>query len=230
MSSRTDETVKKALPWVTLVIMVIAIYLVFSPASAIYGPGGVPLGDSFRIFYFHVPLAWIAYLAFFVTAASSFMYLRTRALKWDAFASSSAEIGVIFCGLVLITGPIWAKDAWGVWWAWDPQLTTALILWLSYAAYLMVRSAVPEQERRARLAAVFGIVAFIGVPLSHLSVRIWATLHPAVVRGGQIEGYPVYVLLFNILAFTLLYAYLFSTKVDIERMSEEVRQGLGSGE
>jgi len=226
MSSRTDEMLKKTLPWITLVTMVVAIYLIFSPVSAIYGPDGVPLGDSFRIFYFHVPLAWVAYLAFFVVFVSSILYLRTREPKWDAFASSSAEIGVIFCGLVLITGPIWAKDAWGIWWAWDPQLTTALILWLSYVAYLMVRSAVPEPERKARLAAVFGIVAFIGVPLSHVSVRIWATLHPAVVRGGQIDGYPVYVLLFNILAFTLLYAYLFSTKMDIERMSEEAQQGL----
>lgn len=216
--------IKKVLPWITLVTMVVAIYLIFSPVSAIYGPAGEPLGDSFKIFYFHVPLAWVAYLAFFVVFVSSILYLRTREQKWDVFASSSAEIGVIFCGLVLITGPIWAKDAWGVWWAWDPQLTTALVLWLLYVAYLMVRSAVPEPERRARLAAVFGIVAFIGVPLSHFSVRIWATLHPAVVRGGQIEGYPVYVLLVNILAFTLLYVYLFSTRMDIERMSEEAQQ------
>lgn len=205
--------------------MVAAIYVVFSPVSAIYGPDGMPLGDTFRIFYFHVPLAWVAYLAFFIVFVSSILYLKTRALKWDAFASSSAEIGVIFCGLVLITGMIWAKYVWGVWWVWVPQLTTALILWLSYAAYLMVRSAVPESERKARLAAVFGIVAFIGVPLSHFSVKIWAhPIHPPVVRAGEIYGYPVYVLLLNILAFTLLYIYLFSNRVDIERMSEEAQQ------
>ena len=214
--------IKKVLPWITLVTMGIAIYMVFSPASAIYGPAGEVLGASFRIFYFHVPLAWVSYLAFFIVFVSSVSYLRTREQRWDVFASSSAEIGVIFCGLVLITGPIWAKSVWGVYWLWDPQLTCALILWLLYAAYLMVRSSVQEPERKARLAAVFGIVAFIGVPLSHFSVRIWATLHPAVVRGGQIGGYPVYVLLVNILAFTLLYAYLFLTKVSIEEMSEEI--------
>lgn len=220
---------KKVLPWITLVTMAIAVYMVFSPVFAIYGlcPDGIPfdLGYTPRILYFHAPLAWVAYLSFFVVFVSSILYLRTRKQKWDAFASSSAEIGVIFCGLVLITGMVWAKGAWGIWWVWIPQLTTALILWLSYAAYLMVRSAVPEPERRARLAAVFGIVAFIGVPLSHFSVMIWAhPLHPPVARVGAIEGFPVYVLLFNILAFTLLYVYLFSIKMDIERMSEEAQQ------
>ena len=211
--------VKKILPWATLAIMIIAICLVFHPASAVYGPGGEPLGNYYGIFYFHVPLAWVAYIAFFVVFISSIRYLQKGGQKWDIFALSSAEIGVIFCGLVLVTGMIWAKATWGVYWIWDPRLTTSLVLWLLYAAYLMLRSAIPEPERKARLASVFGIIAFVGVPLSYLSIHLWSTIHPEVVTSGGIKGhFIISALLINLIAFTLLYVYLFLLRVEIEMM------------
>ncbi|UZE92249.1 MAG: cytochrome c biogenesis protein CcsA [Methanosarcinales archaeon] len=211
--------IKKILPWITALTMIIAICFVFHPASAVYGPGSEPLGNYYKIFYFHVPLAWVAYLAFFVVFISSIRYLQKGGQKWDIFALSSAEIGVIFCGLVLVTGMIWAKATWGVYWIWDPRLTTSLVLWLLYAAYLMLRSAIPEPERKARLASVFGIIAFVGAPLSYFSIHLWSTIHPEVVTSGGIKGhFIISALLINLIAFTLLYVYLFLLRVEIEMM------------
>ncbi len=141
-----------------------------------YAPREMMMGDAQRIFYFHVPSAWIGFLAFFVVFTASLLFLRTRQRRWDALALASAEIGVVFTTLVLLTGPLWAKVVWGVFWVWDARLTTTLILWLIYVAYLMLRSSA-EGERRQRLAAVLGIVGFLDVPLTevtsgHLSLRL----------------------------------------------------------
>jgi len=221
--------VKKILPWATLAVMIVAICLIFHPASAVYGPNGEVLGDYYRIFYFHVPLAWVAYLAFFVVFISSIKYLQNGGQKWDIFALSSAEIGVIFCGLVLVTGMIWAKSTWGVYWIWDPRLTTSLVLWLLYAAYLMVRSAIHEPERRARLSAVFGVIAFIGVPLSYFSIHLWSTIHPELVKSGGIKGdFIISTLMVNLVAFTLLYTSLLLTRIDVEQMSEKLQSKTGA--
>ena len=147
------------------------------------------LGDVQRIFYYHVPSAWTAFLLFFVNLVTSVIYLARRNIKADAVAVVSAEVGVVFCTVVLVTGPIWARPVWGIWWTWDARLTTTFILWLLYIAYLLLRGLLEEPERKATLSAIFGIFAFLDVPLVYMSNRLWRTQHPQpVIFGGENSG------------------------------------------
>jgi heme exporter protein C len=179
-------------------------------------------GDAARIVYFHVPIAWVAFLAFFVVAAASIAYLRTGNERWDHVGRASAEVGVVFTTLALITGAIWGYPIWGTWWSWDPKLTTTLILWFMYLAYLMVRS-YAEPPRGARYAAILGIVGFVDVPIVYLSSYWWRTLHPQPVIGPLAEQQPstsiVWILLISLAAFTALYAFLTRVRVDVERLT-----------
>ncbi|MDO9097065.1 MAG: cytochrome c biogenesis protein [Candidatus Methanoperedens sp.] len=220
---------KKILFPLTAVAIVISIYMIFFFAPIPVDPmdaGGDPI--NFKIFYFHVPIAITAYLAFTVVFISSIMLLRTKQEKWDIRAISAAEAGMIFAILTLITGSIWAKSAWGLYWVtWDVRLNTSLILFLTYLAYLMVRKSIDEPEKRARLSAVFGIVGFIGVPLSFLSIRLWnrATVHPVVIGpgGGGISGEALIgTVLVNMIAFFLLLTSLVILRMDNEKLSEEI--------
>jgi heme exporter protein C len=179
-------------------------------------------GDAARIVYFHVPIAWVAFLAFFVVFCASVAYLRTANAKWDHLGRASAEVGVVFTTLALITGAIWGYPIWGTWWSWDPKLTTTLILWFIYLAYLMVRS-YAEPPRGARYAAILGVVGFVDVPIVYLSSYWWRTLHPQPVIGPLAEQQPstsiVWVLLLSLLAFSVLYAFLVRVRTEIERLS-----------
>ena len=199
--------------------MLVAIYAAF-----VYAPREAMMGDVQRIFYFHVPSAYIAFLAFGVVFVAGVQYLRTRDPKWDALAHSSAEIGVVFCTIALITGSIWAKPIWGAWWTWDPRLTTTLVLWLIYVSYLMLRRAIEEPERRARFAAVVGIVGFVDVPLVFMSIRWWRTIHPVVFRVDSIDvdGQMLVALVVALAAFTLVYAYLLRLRVGLEQLEMRV--------
>lgn len=207
------------LGWLTLIVVIVALYAVF-----IYVPTEKEMGIVQRIFYFHVPSAWVAFLAFFIVFVASILYLWRRGRKWDILASSSAEVGVIFCSLVLITGAIWAKPIWNTWWTWEPRLTTATVLWLIYIVYLMLRSFAGEEERGARYAAVLGIVGFIDVPIVFMSIRWWRTIHPVVFKVGSIglTSSMLKTLLICLIAFTLLYLYLLLQRVSLERMRDEV--------
>ena len=158
--------------------MVVDLYLIF-----MWAPTDAILGHVQRIFYFHVPIAWVAFLAFFVVFVSSIVFLWKRSPWWDALAHSAAEIGVVFATLILITGAIWAKPVWGVWWTWEPRLTTSLILWLVYVGYLMVRAYAPSRSQGATYAAVLGIVGFIDVPIVYFAVEWWRAVHPESVVG-----------------------------------------------
>ena len=220
---------KKILFPLTAVAIVISIYMIFFFAPIPVDPmdaGGDPI--NFKIFYFHVPIAITAYLAFTVVFISSIMLLRTKQEKWDIRAISAAEAGMIFAILTLITGSIWARSAWGLYWVtWDVRLNTSLILFLTYLSYLMVRKSIDEPEKRARLSAVFGIVGFIGVPLSFLSIRLWnrATVHPVVIGpgGGGISGEALIgTVLVNMIAFFLLLTSLVILRMDNEKLSGEI--------
>jgi heme exporter protein C len=209
---------------ITFLLMIVSLYLVF-----VYAPTEELMGNVQRIFYFHVPLAWVAFLAFFVVFLGSIFYLlkkeqREEQFKWDILASSSAEIGVVFSTLVLITGSIWGKVAWNTWWTWDPRLTTTLVLWLLYVAYLILRSYIPEYSNRARFAAVYGIIAFIDVPIVWVSIRWWRTIHPVVFSAKKmtIEPEMFYVLIVCLLTFTLIYFYLLKERINIEKMRNEL--------
>jgi heme exporter protein C len=185
-------------------LMMAALYTVF-----IYVPTEKETGVVQRIFYFHVPVAWVAFLAFFVTFIFSILYLWKRKSEWDAVACASAEAGIIFTTLILVTGPIWAKPVWGIWWTWDARLTTSLLLWLIYVAYLLVRRLANEPGQGARYGAVIGIVGFIDVPIVYLAVTLWRTQHPTtMVFEGGLEYQMMITLMVCLAAFTLLYVLL----------------------
>jgi heme exporter protein C len=181
--------------------------------AAFFGaPTDALQGNVQRIEYLHVPMAWVAYLAFFVVFVASILYLWRRDARWDLLARASAEIGTVFTTLVLITGSLWGRPVWGTWWQWDARMTTTLILWFVYVAYLLLRSYTGISEGGARAAAVLGIVGFVDVPINYLSVTWWRTLHPAlqVPLGGTPQAPPsvVLTLMLGLLTFTLLYAFL----------------------
>ena len=211
-------------------VMLLAVYMIFFYLPPIRDESGAVLSGSFRIFFFHMPIAITAYLAFAVVFVASVFYLREKALKWDIYARSAAEIGALFSFLVLVTGSIWAKDAWGWYWIWDLRLTTSLVLFLVYLAYLMLRKSLEDPDKRARFAAVFGILGFVSVPLSFLSIRLWRSAHPLMFGGNSggsggsgLEGTALQLTLaVNFIAYILLFAALFAVKVENENMQEAV--------
>jgi len=156
----------------------------------LYVPSERTMGDVQRIFYFHVPFAMSAFLAFGVVLISSLGYLSTRDRAWDRWAQAGAEVGFLCCTIVLLTGPVWARSAWGVWWTWDARLSTTLLLWLIYAAYLMLRSYGDGGDRTLRQAAVLGIAGALNVPIVYYSVAWFRTQHPQATFFTR-EGLPV---------------------------------------
>jgi len=202
------------------VVMAIALYMAF-----VYAPADALQGDVQRIFYLHVPMAWVAFLAFFVTFIGGIGYLWKRHRGWDQLARASAEIGLVFTTVVLLSGSLWGKPIWGTWWTWDARLTTTLLLWFIYLAYFMLRSYVSDPERAARYAAVLGIFGFIDVPIIYKSVDWWRTLHPGPVvstSGAAMPDSMVYTLFVALAATTLIYAYLLYQRYWIERTKDEI--------
>lgn len=193
-------------------------------AMVLIGLFGVPAdaaqGDVQRIMYVHVPSAWLAYLAFFVTLIAGLLYLRRDDLRYDRVAVASAEIGLLFTGLTIATGAIWGKATWGKWWDWDPRLTTTAILFVVYAGYLLLRQSLVDRRRRARLAAIFGIIGFLNVPVVHFSVLWWRGLHqpPTVIRPGDptIDHVLLAVLVASVVSFTLVYLWILRRRIDLE--------------
>ncbi len=149
-----------------------------------YAPVEAVMGPIQKIFYIHLPLSWWALISFFVVFCASAAYLMKRTKYWDHLAQAAAEVGVLFTTLCLITGILWGRKAWGVWWTWDPRLTTALIMWFVYMAYLILSSLSISPKRRMLVRSVIGIIAFADVPLVFLSARMWRSIHPAVFTGN----------------------------------------------
>lgn len=180
-----------------------------------------------RIMYLHVPTAWVAYLAFGVVFVASIVYLARRTDAADRVAHASAEVGVVFTGLTIAAGSIWGKPTWGTWWTWDARLTSVAVLFVMYLGYLLLRGMIEEPERGARYAAVLGIIAALDVPLVHFSVYWWRTLHqpPSVMKPGAPTMPPVILatLLVNVVAFTLLYLYFVTKRVELLRREQEAR-------
>ena len=215
-------------PWVSILaaasflLMAFSLYLIFMWVPTAQEEAG---GIAQRIFYFHVPSAWVSFLAFFVTFVGGIVYLWKRDVTWDRLAYSSAEIGVLFTTLVLITGPIWAKPVWGAWWVWDPRLTTTLVLWLIYVAYLMVRAYAPEKEQGARFAAVVGIIGFFDVPIVFFAIRWWRTQHPQpVFESAGLAPEMLFTFLVSLAAFTALYFLLLAHRLALQGMADEVEE------
>ncbi len=210
-----------------------AVVLILGATVAI-GLLGVPAdrlqGDVQRIMYVHVPAAWLAYLAFFVTLVGSLGYLIRRDLRFDRLAAASAELGLLFTGAAIVSGSIWGKATWGIWWDWDPRLTTTAVMFVVYAGYVLLRGSIVERTRRARLAAVLGIVGFANVPIVHFSVLWWRGLHqaPTVLRPGGPTIAPILlaVLLANVIGFTIAFAWLLRRRMALEATRDAARARL----
>lgn len=176
----------------------------------VYAPLEAHMGIVQKIFYIHLPLAWWALVSFFMVFVASVVFLCRRNAAWDRLAAAAAEVGVVCSGLALLTGSVWARHSWGVWWTWDPRLTTTLVMWFVYAGYLVLRSLDMPLERRALVCAVVGIVAFIDVPLVFVSARLWRSIHPAVfaAQGGGMDDAMKVTVLGCVGAFGFLWAAL----------------------
>lgn len=211
-----------------LAIAVLVALAAFAYFAFVFAPEDELQGAMQRIFYIHVPSAWICFVAFGVTFASSIAYLSSRKEKWDTVAASSAEIGTLFTTVVLVTGMMWGHAIWGVYWTWEPRLTSFLVLWLMYLGYLAVRAYVPDPARRARFSAVIGIIAFIDVPIIYLSVNWWRTLHPqqVVVTGGgpHMPTTMLIALMVGLATFSLVYVYLMRLRLDVARLSNQLEE------
>jgi heme exporter protein C len=208
----------------SLVLMLASLYMVF-----VYVPTEADEGIVQRIFYFHVPCAWTAFAAFALVAIAGAFYLWLGQQLWDDLAYGAAESGMIFCTLTLATGSLWARPIWGVWWTWDSRLTTTFVLWLLYGGYLLMRAFTEDTSQVARYAAVLGIVGALDVPLIVVSVRLWRTIHPAVLvtrQGGRGLQDPrmVATLLVSTVAFTVMFAWLLSIRFATLRMRTRVME------
>ena len=154
----------------------------------VVAPTEATMGDVQRIFYYHLPHAWVAFLLFFTNFMASVWYLVRRTQQSDALALASAEVGVVFCTVVLVTGPLWARPVWGIWWTWDARLTSTLVLWLIYVSYLVLRRFATGAQTQV-LAAALAIFGFVDVPIVYLSIRYFRTQHPQpVIAGGEGSG------------------------------------------
>jgi len=181
-------------------------------------------GAIFKIIFFHVPMAMTAMLCSFVALLGSVMFLFTRNFKWDAVAVAVTEVGLAFLAANLVTGSIWARVIWGIWWTWDARLTSALVCWLLYAGYLMLRRSIEEPTQRATFAAVFSIFAFIDVPIVIFSIKWWRTQHPQPVfwAGGSFPPDWTKLFLWNWLAMVLLASLMTAVRLRQEDCQREI--------
>lgn len=215
---------RRVLPILTGVAVLGALYLIFMVV-----PTEREMGIVQRIFYFHVASAWVAFLGFFLVAGASAVYLWNGSMAADRLALAAAEIGVLFCTLVLITGPIWARPIWGVWWTWDPRLTMTIILWAIYVSYLMLRAFGGPEEGVRRYAAVLGIVGVLDIPLIRVSVRLLRGIHPSVLTrpeggSGLVDPSMRVALYVSAVAMLLLASWLMALRVRGERLAVEVAE------
>ncbi len=212
-----------ALGATTALTMLVAVW-----AALVYAPIDAVQGIAWRIFYFHVPVAWVAYLAFAVVCAASVLYLWRGDERWDWLARASAEIGIIFTTLTLISGSLWGRPIWGAWWTWDPRLTTTLILWFIYVGYLLLRTYLGPTASAARSAAVVGILGFVDVPINYLSTTWWRTQHPSAMitidNAGHLTGPALFALFVALAAFTLLYGFLLVQVYQLEHLQSAARR------
>ena len=203
-------------------LMAVTLYLVF-----LWVPTERTLGVSQRIFYFHVPLGWIGMVSILVVAIASVMHLVTGKEKWDSLAHATAELGVVFATLIIVTGTIWARPVWGVWWTWDAKLTTTLVLWFIYVGYLMVRAYGPLCGQGKRFASVIALIGAIDAPIIYMSTVWWRGLHPEpnigpLAESGGLDSRMQIAFLVSMVTFTVLYAYLLLERYSLKRVEADL--------
>jgi heme exporter protein C len=208
----------------SILAVVTALLLSYALYSAlVVAPTERTMGDVQRIFYYHVPSAWTAFVMFLINFVASIFYLARRSQKADILALTSAEVGVVFCTVVLVTGPIWARPVWGIWWTWDLRLTLTLLLWLIYVSYLVLRRFSTSSQTPV-LAAVLAVFGAIDVPLVYFSIWFFRTQHPSPVigGGGSLDPGMGRVLLINWAAFLCLAWLVCWTRYRMEVLQREV--------
>lgn len=228
METRVLQRLSQILGPLALVGMLVAMYAAF-----IYAPREATMGDVYRIFFIHVSTAYNAYIAFGLVFVGSALYLFRRNFRWDTLAEIAAQQGVLFTTLAILSGTLWARPVWNTWWTADPRLTTTLIMWFMYIGYLIVRGSLQAGEQRARLSAVFGIVAVITLPLVNRSVEWWRSLHPQILRGSG-EGMAMtpemlHALFITLIAVALLNGFLLVKRLQfaqLRRRADVLREQL----
>lgn len=210
---------------VTVLTLLIATVMVF-----FYAPTELIMGLVQKVFYFHVAVAWVGMLGFIVAAVAGIAYLRTNDQKWDVVGLAAVELSLVFFFIAIIMGSIWARPAWNTWWTWDPRLTTAAIIELVYAAYLMLRQGIEDPTRRARFGAVYALVAVITVPITFLSIRLARTIHPVVIGSndpaaqGSFDMSPAMktTFFFSLFSFTIVFVDFFWHRIRLGKLAEKV--------
>jgi heme exporter protein C len=211
---------------VTLVLLAAATLVVF-----LYAPIEANMGRVQKIFYFHLAAAWVGMLGFLVAVIAGVAYLITSQRKWDVAGLAAVEVSLVFFFIAIVAGSIWARRTWGVWWNWDPRLTSAAIVELLYAAYLMLRQGIEEPDRRARFGAVYAIVAFVSVPITFLSTWILRTIHPVLMGGTQsgsngmgMTPKMVYTMMVSLFVFSFVFVDLYWHRLRLGQLTERIEQ------
>jgi heme exporter protein C len=213
------------LDWITLVLFLVATGMVF-----FYAPMVAVMGNVQRVFYFHVAAGWVGMLGFLVAAIAGIAFLVTGHRKWDIVGLSAVEIGMVFAFINVVTGSIWARPIWNTWWTWDPRLTTATIMLLIYAAYLLLRQGIDDPDRRGRFGAVYTIIGFLSVPLTFFSARLFRTIHPVVIGsndpGAQgsfdMTTAMLQTFIFSLVVFSVLFVDLIWHRVRLGFLADKV--------
>ncbi|MBN2385857.1 MAG: cytochrome c biogenesis protein CcsA [Anaerolineales bacterium] len=220
----------KALTFLTLLS---ALFLAGALAMVfLYAPLEAVMNYVQKIFYFHVATAWVGMLGFIVAAVAGVLYLIRKDLKWDIVELAAVEISLVFFLIAIVSGSIWARPSWGTWWTWDARLTTAAILELVYLAYLLLRQGIEDPERRARFGAVYTLIGGISVPVTFLSIRLWQTIHPAIIGTASAEaqgGFDMapamlHTMFFALIAFSVIFATLLWQRIRLGKLAEQVEQ------
>ena len=221
-ASGSSVYARNGLLLVSAVLMGVTLFLVF-----FWVPTEQNLGVSQRIFYFHVPVAWLGMLSIVMVAAPSLMYLVTGKRTWDSLAYATAELGVVFASLILVTGATWARGDLGWWWTWDSRLTTTLILWFIYVGYLMIRAYAPKGSQGARFGAVVALIGAIDAPIIYMATVWWRTAHPELNTGpmaqdvNALASSRIYLtLLVSVITFTILYACVLVERYSLRRAED----------
>ena len=222
-----QPTTLKILTVVTVLMLAAATLMVI-----LYAPLEAVMGQVQKVFYFHVASGWTGMLGFFVAFVAGIVYLITHKRIWDIVGVAGVEIGLVFMLICIITGSIWARPIWNTWWTWDPRLTTATIMELVYAAYLMLRQGVEDPDRRARFGAVYAIIGFLSVPLTFFSIRIFRTIHPVVIGGGDSDATGSFdmtakmlqTFMFSLATFSVLFVTLLWHRIRLGKFADQLEQ------
>ncbi len=217
---KNSYIIRSGLSGLGFIFLLWSLYLVF-----IFVPTEKTMGVVQRIFYLMVPVGWLSLLSFGIIFICSILYLRRKESKWDTIACCSAELGIVFTTLTLVTGALWAKPVWGVWWTWEPRLTATLILWFIYVAYFTVRSFAADEQRGAIFSAVVGITGCMDIPIIMLATTLWRGMHPgSVIFQGGLAPPMLLTLVVSIIAFTALYCLLLLQRVSVKNDEIEIKR------